>query len=247
MLGPLLFLLYVNDLNKSVKHSKTYHFTDDTNIMQSNKPLDVLLKNLNENLKNLSQWLKASKLSLNISKTKLIIFHRNTASIDHSLKLKLDGKRLSPSQSVKYFGVLLDEHLQWNDQIVHVKIKLNRAIGILSKIRHNANPIILKVVYHSLFGSNLLYRAQLWGQTNLANQNSIQVLQNRAIRKICFKKPNEAVSGDFKKFEILKFHDLIKLQNGLFICQLDQEEQLGKTYPALKHYFKAKIYNQKTA
>ena len=162
MLGPLLFLLYVNDLNKSVKHSKTYHFTDDTNIMQSNKPLDVLLKNLNENLKNLSQWLKASKLSLNISKTKLIIFHRNTASIDHSLKLKLDGKRLSPSQSVKYFGVLLDEHLQWNDQIVHVKIKLNRAIGILSKIRHNANPIILKVVYHSLFGSNLLYRAQLW-------------------------------------------------------------------------------------
>ena len=218
MLGPLLFLLYVNDLNKSVKHSKTYHFTDDTNIMRSNKSLDVLSKNLNKNLKNLSQWLKVSKLSLNISKTKLIIFHRNTASIDHSLKLKLDGKRLSPSLSVKYLGVLLDKHLQWNDQIAHVKIKLNRAIGILSKIRHNANPTILKVVYHSLFGSNLLYRAQLWGQTNLANQNSIQVLQNRAIRKICFKKPNEVVSEDFKKFGILKFHDLIKLQNCLLIC-----------------------------
>ena len=83
------------------------------------------------------------------------------------------GKRLSPSQSVKYLRVLLDEHLQWNDQIAQVKIKLNRAIGILSKIRYNANPTILKVVYHSLFGSNLLYGAQLWGQTNLANQNSI--------------------------------------------------------------------------
>ena len=109
--------------------------------MQSNISLDVLSKNLNKDLKSLSQCLKANKLSLNISKTKLIIFHRNTASIDHTLKLKLDGKRLSPSQSVKYLGVLLDEHLQWSDQIAHVKIKLNRAIGILSKIRHNDFPL----------------------------------------------------------------------------------------------------------
>ena len=118
---------------------------------------------MNKDLKSLSQWLKGNKLSLSISKTKLIIFHRNTVSIDHTLKLKRDGKRLSPSQSVKYLGVLLDEHLQWNDQIAHVKIRLNRAIGIFSKIRHNANPTILKVVYHSLFGSNLLYDTQLWG------------------------------------------------------------------------------------
>ena len=120
-------------------------------------------------------------------------------------------------------------------KLLYVKIKLNRAIGILSKIRHNTNSAILKVVYHSLFGSNLLYGAQLWGKTNLANQNSTQFLQNRAIRKISFKKPNEAVSGDFKKFGILKFHDLIKLQNCIFICQLEQDEQLAKTFPALKH------------
>ena len=169
--------------------------------MQSNKSHDVLSKNLNKDLKRFSQWLKANKLSLNISKTELIIFHQNTASIDHNLKLKLDGKRLSLSQSVKYLEVLLDEHFQWNDRIAQVKIKLNRAIGILSKIRHSANLTILKVVYHSLFGSNLLYGVQLWGQTNLENQNSIQILQNRVIRKICFKICNETVSGDFKNLE----------------------------------------------
>ena len=70
---------------------------------------------------------------------------------------------------------------------------------------------------------------------NSANENSVQVLQNRAIRKISFKKPNEPVSGDFKEFGILKFHDAIKLQNSLFICQLEQHEQLAKPFPALKH------------
>ena len=234
VLGSLLFL-YINDLHKSVKHSKTYHFADDTNIMQSNKSLDVLSKDLRKDLISLLQWLKASKLSLNIFKTKLIIFHRNTLSIDHSLKRKFHGKRLSPSQSVKHLGVFLDEHLQWNERIAHVKIQLNRGISILSKIKHNANPTILKVVYHSLFGSTRLYGAQLWGPTNLANENSVQVLQNRAIRKICFKKPNEPVSGDFKEFGILKLHDAIKLQNSLFISQLEQHEQLAKPFPALKH------------
>ena len=68
------------------------------------------------------------------------------------------------SQMIIATGVLSDEHLQWNDQIAHVKINLNCAIGILSKIRHNTNPAILKVVYHSLFGYNLLYGPQLWGK-----------------------------------------------------------------------------------
>ena len=69
----------------------------------------------------------------------------------------------------------------------------------------------------------------------MANQNSIQVLQKNAVRKICFKKCKEQVSGDFKIFGILKFHDFIKLQNCLFICQLEQDEQVSKSFPALKH------------
>ena len=69
------------------------------------------------------------------------------------------------------------------------------------------------MVYHSLFRSNLLYGTQLWGQTNLANQNSIQVLQNHAIRKICFKKPNKTVSRDLKKWnpKISQSHGITKL------------------------------------
>ena len=80
------------------------------------------------------------------------------------------------------------------------------------------------------------------GENNLANQNSIQVLPNRAIRKICFKKPNKTVSRDFKKKNgILKFHNLMELVNCLFICQLEQDEQLAKTFPALKHNYQTSL------
>ena len=183
VLGPLLFFIYINDLNTCIQFSKTYHFADDTNIMQSNTSLEVLAKQMNKDLLNLSYWLRANKLCRSIQKTKLIIFRPTNLKIDSSIKLKLQGKRLTPAQSVKYLGVLLDEHLQWTKQFSNVKIKLNRAIGILSKLRHNSNLGILKITYHSLFSSHLLYACQLWCQKTQTSLNEIQILQNRALKK----------------------------------------------------------------
>ena len=178
VLGPLLFLIYINDLHKCVKYSKAYHFPDDTNILQSVKSPEVFAKKLNQDLKILSQWLKANKLSLNVKRTELIIFRRKAANTDYGIKFKLDGKRLTPGNTVKYLGILLDKHLQWRKQLAHVQVKVNRGIGILSKIRHNTNLKTLKTVYHSLLASYLQYGAQLWGQANKESQNKIQVIHN---------------------------------------------------------------------
>ena len=192
VLGPLLFLLYINDLHNSVRYAKTYHFADDTSVILSSTSLEILSKRINKDLFNLSNWLKASKLSLNVKKTELVIFRSRKLKIDNSFKFKLDGKRLVPTKSVKYLGVLLDEHLHWNEQISQVKMKLNRAIGILSKLRYNANLSVLKIIYHSLFGSRLLYGSQLWGQKILKTQTTFQALQNCALKKITFKKHKDS-------------------------------------------------------
>ena len=104
ILGPLLILIYINDLNTCIQLSKTYHFADDTSIMQSKKSLEQL----NKDLSNLLYWLRANKLCLNVQKTEFIIFHPNNLKLNSSFKFKLQGKWLIPTQSVKYLGVLLD-------------------------------------------------------------------------------------------------------------------------------------------
>ena len=127
-------------------------------------------------------WLRANKFSLNIEKTELVVFRRQNTKLSNSFKIKLDGKRLFPTSSVN-LGVLLDEHLTWSSQISHVQMKLNGAIGILSKLRYQVNIHVLKTVYHSLFGTHLLYTCQLWGQNNKETQNKFRTLQNRALKK----------------------------------------------------------------
>ena len=128
-----------------------YHFADDINITLSDSSQETLEKRMNYHLRKLSMWLKADKLSLNIEKSELVLFQRQNTKLNNSFKIKLDGKILFPTGSVKYLGVLLDEHLTWSPQISHVQMKLNRAIGILSKLRYQANIHVPKTVYHSLF------------------------------------------------------------------------------------------------
>ena len=139
VLGPLLLFIYINDSHSYLKYSRAYHFADDTNVTLSDRLQETLTKIMNYDLRKLSMWLRANKLSLNIEKTELVVFRRQNTKLNNSFKIKLDGKRLFSTSSVKYLGVLLDEHLTWSPQISHVQMKLNRAIGKLDKLRYQAN------------------------------------------------------------------------------------------------------------
>ena len=96
VLGPLLFLIYINNLHKCIKYSKTYHFANDTSIIQSHSSLQILSKSINKDLSNLSNWLKTNKLRLNIKKTKLALFRPKKLKLDHSFKFMKDDKKLIP-------------------------------------------------------------------------------------------------------------------------------------------------------
>ena len=103
VLGPLLSLIFINDLYKSIRFSTTYHFADDTSNIQS-KP----------SLERLSNWLRANKLNLNVKETELIIFRPRKLKTNYSFKFKFDGKRLVPTHSVKCLGVLMNTFSERN-------------------------------------------------------------------------------------------------------------------------------------
>ena len=105
-------------------------------------------------------------------------------------------------------------------------MKLNRAIDILSKLRYNASLSVLKTIYHSLFGSHLLYGFQIWRQKNLETQTTFQTLQNRALKKITFKNRRDSAICIYKDLKILNFRDHIAQQNCIFVFSLKQSPQL---------------------
>ena len=135
VLGPLLFLIYINDLSVAVKHSTVHHFADDTNLLFVHRSLISLCKKVNHDLKGITDWLNANRISLNANKTEFVIFRSPRKKIDCEVKLKLNGKRLFPSRYIKYLGVLVDEHLSWNYHINDLVKKLNRSNSMLSRIR----------------------------------------------------------------------------------------------------------------
>ena len=168
VLGPLLFLVYINDLHKSIKYCTVRHFADDTNLLISSNSPKQLQSYLNSDLKCLCKWLRANKICLNTSKTELLIFRHPNKKPNYEFKIKMNGKKLYPSKFVKYLGVLIDSHLNFSFHINSISTRLSRAIGMLEKIRYYVMKDTLRSIYFGMFSSILTYGCQIWGQINFS-------------------------------------------------------------------------------
>ena len=133
VLGHHLFLLYINVLNQAIKFCKIHHFADDTNILCVSNSVKKLNKLVNADLKHLANWLNTNKISLDVKKkqTEMVIFKSKQNKFDGDLKIKLCGKKLYPTESVKYLDVKIDTNLSWQYQANDVSIKVNRANALL--------------------------------------------------------------------------------------------------------------------
>ena len=190
-----------------------HHFADDTNLLHFNKSLKSLNKKVNKDLKFLWQWLNANKIALNSDKTEYVIFKHPSKPMDFEVKLSIGGKRIFPSNHIKYLGVLIDSNLNWKPQIDNIAVKLKQANGILCKLRHMVPRKVLISIYFALFYSHLNYCAQIWGQPISIYVRRISALQNCAVRIICFADFNAPVNPLYAELGFLKFTDLIHIHN----------------------------------
>ena len=216
VLGPLLFLIYINDLHNAIKHSSVFHFADDTSLLNANHSMKKINRQVNHDLKLLCVWLRANKLSLNAKKTELIIFKSKNKCITKKLNFRISGQKLYPTDHVKYLGITLDQHLSWEMHLKILTTKLNRAAGMLAKIRYYLPYETLLNVYYAIFNSHLIYGCQIWGQGNSQHTHKISSIQNKTLRIIHFKTYMDPVNPLFQKSKVIKLDDYISILNCLF-------------------------------
>lgn len=207
VLGPLLFLIYINDLLDSVPGTDILCYADDTTTLNSDKILNNLIRAMSETQSNATSWFSANQLSLNEDKTMQCIFTLKNCDFNN------------PS-SIKFLGIYLDPKLCWEQHTDQLSIKLSKNIYLLRNLYQSVNKSVLITAYYSLFQSYMGYGLLAWGHSPHAKQ--IFKLQRRAVRIISGLAYRDVVRPKFVELRILTLTSLY-----IFRCLMWAKENLN--------------------
>ena len=212
ILGPLLFIIYINDLPAASK-LKTVMFADDSNLIIKGKDLSILKNNLNTELEGINDFFKANKLKLNASKTKLVCFRKKSQLINYEdIQIYLDGTLLTFEEDATFLGVKIDSHLSWDKQCNHVANTISRNNGAINRVKKLLPPPSLKILYCSLILPHLQYGLAAWGGCLGQSKKRIINIQKRAIRTVSKSYFTSHTEPRMKELGLMKFEDLYKQQ-----------------------------------
>jgi hypothetical protein len=238
ILGPILFLCFINDLPNSADLLSLL-FADDTACLTSGPDLKNVIAKANVELQKISEWFRANKMAVNVSKTKYIIFkpkfkkieigpgegvkfnNNDVGNSDESKIFELD--RIfdeNPNQadrSFKLLGVYLDENLSFNQHCYHVCNKLAQSTYIINKVKNFLPRTSLRTLYFSLFQSHLLYCLPVYACTSNKNINKLKVMQKKVVRAICNTAYNAHTEPLFEHLNILPMDKMILLNQSLLM------------------------------
>ena len=188
ILGPLLFLLYINDLPECLQFTKPHMYADDTKLSAAAEWTIEVQSRINQDLFNAGNWLVANKLSRNVAKTEHMFFGSNfrLSNLGKTVPIFLGDKQIKRVKHTKYLGVHLDENLKWEEHIDNICSKINRSINGLRQARGYVDLDVLKTIYNALIQPVFDYCDAVWGNLNKGLASKIQKLQNRAARVITF-------------------------------------------------------------
>ena len=186
ILGPLLFIISVNDICNVSPMLFKILYADDTCVLISGNHLNNLIDRLNTELISLNNWFKANKLSLNTKKSCFMIFHRSRIKPNVINKVVIDNHELTQVNSAKYLGVIIDHKLNWIEHISYVKSKMSKGIGIMYKARQFLTKKALLMLYHAYIFPYMTYCIEVWGCASQTQLNCLFLLQKKIIRIMNF-------------------------------------------------------------
>jgi hypothetical protein len=185
IIGPLLFIVYINDLPNYVNNCKVSMYADDTAVYVHDKDIDNVVSMLNDDLANVCNWLARNKLSLNVLKTEVMFMstHQKLSVLsDSNLDVKMNESILKRVHSCKHLGVMIDDTLSWVDHVDYIRKKVQPGIFMLKKSKCYLPTHLLNMLYRSTIESHFDYCDVVWGTVCQTQSNRLQVLQNRAAK-----------------------------------------------------------------
>lgn len=244
ILGPILFLCFINDLHR-VTRLLTLMFADDTFSLSSGSNIEELILSVNTEINKMAVWFRANKLAVNISKTKYIIFRMKgkplplnlpdviynenelnvNADTDNTLFTTLeryyDNHPSKDCRSYKLLGILLDEHLSLESHTNHIISKLTRSLYCIRQSKHIIPLRGLKSLYFALIHSHLTYCTSILSCLSAKNKLRIFKIQKKAIRIMTNSAYNAHTSPLFIEHNILPFDQLIHQAQLLFMHSIE--------------------------
>lgn len=212
ILGPLLFLIYINDLPRITHHPMVLFADDSTVIIKRDIPQNYEI-DINLTLKNIVTWLEKNNLIINLEKTKIIHFRQRTSQ--PNIKANYLGETIENVEVTKFLGVSIDSNLSWSTHTEDICKKISRSVYALKKLSAIASIEAAIISYHGYVASILRYGVIFWG--NSTNKRKVFLAQKKCIRAIFGLKPIDSCKPFFKKKKILTFPSLYILETASFI------------------------------
>ena len=222
ILGPLLFLVYINDIYLVSDKLLPILFADDSNIFIHGKSLDQMVTTMNNELGKLNDWINTNRLSLNISKTYYMVFTPKKERIVLGNNINIQGVPLQKINSIKFLGFVLDDQLSWGLHINHIRNKISKGIGIIGKAKKYLPQPTLKTLYYSFVYPYLTYGIEVWGSTCYTYLEPVLILQKKIARIITHSHPRAPSDELFKKLGFLDIYKLHKFKVCSFMYNVEK-------------------------
>jgi hypothetical protein len=191
ILGPFLFLLFINHISKLSTKGSLFLFADDCVLVNEHEIDEAVDSKIKNDMIMIIRFLNNRGLILNTQKTNYMLFHSNYRKTDSLTKIQIDDGKICGTDctiervyNVKYLGLILDPHLKWDEHINYITRKAASVSGVLWKMRRFLPKNIKKLMYQSLIESQITYLIPVWGRANDQSIKSLQVMQNRALRNV---------------------------------------------------------------
>ena len=204
-LGPLLFLIFCNDLHLNLEFTKCILFADDTMLFYSNRNLSLLIASLEHDLSITNDWFKANKLTLNMKKSVCILFHANK-SVTVPNSIQIDNTPIIFVTHTKFLGIWIDKDLTWTIHTDKVALKIQCNSHMLLRTKRQLSLHAKKILYFAQIYSHINYSISVWGPMTKSSQISkILSIQNKCLKCVQSNHSEFLSVGKIIDLEILKF------------------------------------------